>query len=340
MGLSLLPIISLGEIKHLDNEHLLQNKVIFVIIGVAAAISMMLIDYRRLEKYGWMFYGIGVLILLMTSSFANGMIVGQLIFEIGSVRIKSIMALPFLFLAWAPFFNNSKLNIWQLGGLFLFPLYLFLRTPNIPVAFSYTVIVFVMLWWSKIGRKKVIFITVGYACLALIGSSLSWSLLHEYQKERILGFLNPEEYANDAGFLYLRLKELTSSVGWLGTFVKQNSIPVAHTDFVFASLTNYYGYLFAIVLVAILALFIVRMVVISYKIIDDFGKLLVVGGIALYAVPFVYNISMTLGLLPIAGVSLPFISYGLMPTVMNAFIMGVVLSVYRRKDLVLCSKNA
>lgn len=152
--------------------------------------------------------------------------------------------------------------------------------------------------------------------------------------------MNPEEYANDAGFLYLRLKELTSSVGWLGTFVKQNSIPVAHTDFVFASLTNYYGYLFAIVLVAILALFIVRMVVISYKIIDDFGKLLVVGGVALYAVPFVYNISMTLGLLPIAGVSLPFISYGLMPTVMNTFIMGVVLSVYRRKDLVLCSKNA
>ena len=73
--------------------------------------------------------------------------------------------------------------------------------------------------------------------------------------------------------------------------------------------------------------------VISHEVNGSYGKLLLVGGMTLYVVQFIYNVGMILGLFPITSISLPFISYGLMPTLFNAFLMGVVLSVYRRKDL-------
>ena len=69
------------------------------------------------------------------------------------------------------------------------------------------------------------------------------------------------------------------------------------------------------------------------KINDSYGKLLLIGAISLYTVQFVSNIGMSLGYFPMTSMSLPFISYGLMPILLNAFLIGVVLSVYRRKDL-------
>lgn len=194
--------------------------------------------------------------------------------------------------------------------------------------------VFVMLWWSKLGKKKALMITVMPICLSMIGGLYFWESLKEYQIERIFGYLNPEDYPSGAGYMYLHLKELISSAGWFGTSGNKEFIQAAHTDFVFASLTYYYGYLFAIVLLFILSLFIARMIVISHQINDYYGKLLLVGGITLYVVQFIYNVGMTLGLFPISSISLPFISYGLMPTLLNAFLMGIVLSVYRRKDLI------
>ncbi|HDX9590690.1 TPA: FtsW/RodA/SpoVE family cell cycle protein [Bacillus pseudomycoides] len=329
MGLGFLPVVAFGH-----TNDLLINKVIFVILGVVTAFGMMLIDYRKLERLGWLFYIIGVLILLMISYFPNAMRSGEPLIRIGPLTIGSLMAVPFFFLAWASFFNNSRLKVWYLGILCLFSLYLFLTIPNLSETFIYTMMVFVMLWWSKLGKKKALIITVVSICLSIIGGLFFWSSVNAYRMDRILGFLNPENYAGGPGYMYVRLKELMSSAGWFGTSGNMEFTPAARTDFVFASLTYYYGYLLALILVLILSLFVARIMVISHKINDRYGKLLLVGGVTLFVVQFIYNVGMILGLLPIASISLPFISYGLMPTLFNAFLMGIVLSVYRRKNLI------
>ncbi len=167
--------------------------------------------------------------------------------------------------------------------------------------------------------------------LFVIKVSVSWS--SGYHLDRILGYLNPESDAGGAGFMYIRLKEVMSSAGWFGTYRDMKFIPAPDTDFVFASLTYYYGYWLALILVFVLSLFVARLVIISYKINDRYGKLLLIGGMTLFVVQFIYNVGMILGLLPIAAISLPFISYGLTPTVFHALIMGIVLSVYRRKGI-------
>ena len=331
LALSFLPIFSLG---YADEGPFLMNKVISVILGIATAIGMMMVDYRKIEKLGWVFYTIGVIILLMLIFIPNTFMNGQPFMKIGPLWIDSLMAVPFFFLAWTSFFNKASLKIWHVGLLFLFSLYLFLLIPSLSTTFIYMIMVFIMLWWSKLGKKKALFLTIVPICVVGIIVFLFRTSIKEYQLVRILGFLNPEDYEGGAGYIYLRLKSIISDAGWLGTTGTKEFIPSAHTDLVFASMIHNHGYLFAIILFLILSFFIVRMVVISFKVNDHFGKLLLVGGITLYGVQFIYNIGMVLGLLPITSMSLPFISYGLMPTLFNAFIIGSVLSVYRRKDLI------
>lgn len=325
MGLGFLPVIAFGH-----TNDLLMNKVIFVILGVATAVGMMLIDYRKLERFGWLFYTIGVLTLVLPRYFSNDLMNGEALIKIDPVATGCLMAVPFFLLAWASFFNNGRLKIRHLLILYLFSLYLFLTISVLSPIFIYITMVFVMLWWSKLGKKKALVITVVTICLFTLVGLFS---VKEYQVDRILGYLNPGHDAGGEGFMYIRLKEVMSSTGWFGASENIKPIPAAHTDFVFVSLTYYYGYVLALILVLILSLFVVRLVVISYKINDRYGKLLLIGGMTLFVVQFLYNVGMILGLLPITAISLPFISYGLTPTVFHALLMGIVLSVYRRKDM-------
>ncbi|MGE1125777.1 FtsW/RodA/SpoVE family cell cycle protein [Bacillus wiedmannii] len=326
MGLGFLPVLAFGY-----TNDVIINKVIFAILGVVTAIGMMLLDYRKLERMGWLFYIIGVVVLLMLYCFPNASMIGEPLMQIGPIAIDCLMAVPFFFLAWASFFNNSRLKIIHLVVLYLFSLYLFLIVSTLSSIFIYITMVFVMLWWSKLGKKTSLIITVVPICLFIIKVSVSWS--SGYHLDRLLGYLNPESDAGGAGFMYIRLKEVMSSAGWFGTYGDIKFIPAPDTDFVFASLTYYYGYWLALILVFVLSLFVARLIVISYKINDRYGKLLLVGGVTLFVFQFIYNVGMILGLLPLAAISLPFISYGLTPTVFHALIMGIVLSVYRRKDI-------
>ncbi|MGE6679658.1 FtsW/RodA/SpoVE family cell cycle protein [Bacillus thuringiensis] len=326
MGLGFLPVIAFGY-----TNDVIMNKVIFVILGVVTAFGMMLIDYRKLERMGGLFYTIGVLILLMLYCFPNASLTGEPLIKIGPIEIDCLIAVPFFFLAWASFFNNSRLKVMHLVVLYLFSLYLFLIVSTLSSIFVYMTMVFVMLWWSKLGKKTALIITIVPICLFIIRASVSWS--SGYHLDRILGYLNPESDAGGAGFMYIRLKEVMSSAGWFGTSGDTKFIPAADTDFVFASLTYYYGYWLALVLIFVLSLFVARLIVISYKINNRYGKLLLAGGVTLFVFQFIYNVGMILGLLPHAAISLPFISYGLTPTVFHALIMGIVLSVYRRKDI-------
>ena len=201
----------------------------------------------------------------------------------------------------------------------------------------YIMMVFVMICFSRFSRKQKLISIVTPVFLALLYGVLIMSSVKEYQFMRILAFIHPEKYAEGSGYMYVRIKELLSEAGWFGTGVNKELMHGAHTDFVFVGLTYYFGYLLALILILLLALFAVRMLAISHQIKYNYGKLLLVGATTLYAVPFLYNIGMTVGLVPITSMSLPFISYGLMPTLFNAFLMGIVLSVYRRKNLTLTS---
>lgn len=337
LGLSFLPVLSLGNYFSDDAMtmgYYSKHKVIFVLLGGIVAFGMMMFDFRKLEKQGWLYYKIGILILLILSFFPSSVINGLPVIMIGPLTIESLMAIPFLFLAWASFFNDKRLKIWQLGILFIIPCYFIFTLPSISTAYIYVVMVFIMFWWSQFSRKTVLSSLGIFISSLLIVGIIFWKASATYQKSRLQAFLDPEQYADTTGYMILHLKGILSKAGWFGNIASTEFIPAPHADFVFANLTSYFGWIFAIALVFILSLFIARIIVIARKVHHPYGKLLLIGAVALYSVQLVTNIAMTLGLLPMISMSLPFISYGLMPTIFNAFLIGVVLSVYRRKDLV------
>ncbi|WP_419954351.1 FtsW/RodA/SpoVE family cell cycle protein [Neobacillus niacini] len=332
MGLSFLPMFSLGYMK--DGYYFIISKFLIAFIGFAATIGVMLVDYRKWKKHGWLFYTIGMLLLFILAFFSNTMINGLKLLKLGPVTIESLMALPFFYLAWASFFNNGKLRVWQFLLLFLSPILLFLALPSISTIYLYSVMVFVMLWWSKFSKRVKWMISASTLGSILLMVLLVWPFIKPYQIVRLLAFVNPEKYADTEGFIILRIQEIMSKAGWFGQSGAREFIPEAHTNFVFVSFTYYYGWIFGVLLVMILLLFAARMIVIQPKIKDSYGQLLLIGGVALYGIQLVSNIGMTLGLFPMTSMSLPFISYGLMPTLLNALLIGAVLSVYRQKDLV------
>ncbi len=337
IGLGFIPILFVDPDYSsrigVDASYFLKHKAIFTFLGGAVALGMMLLDYRKLAKLGWLFYLIGILILLMLIYFPTSFINGLPIVMIGSFKMESLMAIPFFFLAWASFFNNKKLKLWHLGLLFFLSCYLLLMVPSISTIYIYIVMVFVLFWWSKFSRRMILTIMTLSVSLFLIASFILFPLLSMYQKARILSFLNPEKYSNDEDFTVLHIKEILGKAGWFGNSMPEEFIPEAHTNFVFVGFTYHYGWFLAAVLVLILCLLVARIIIITYKIHDPYGKLLLIGAVALYTVQLISNIGMTLGLFPMTSMSLPFISYGLMPILLNSFLIGVVLSVYRRKDL-------
>lgn len=330
LGLGFLPMFSLG---YMSERHFSTFKVMIALISSLAALGIMLIDYRKWKKRGWLFYTLGMMILFLLRFFPNTTVNGQPLFRIPPIEIESLMAVPFFFLAWASFLSNERLKVWQFGILFIIPAFFFFSLPSVSNAYIYSVMVFVMLWWSKFNRKSIFLIWGLSAGSFLLLALIFLKNLRHYQSERLFAFLNPEKYSHGAGYLILHVKDLLSKAGWFGNHLDKEFIPEAHTNFVFVSFTYYYGWLFAIGLVLILALFVARIIVVTYKIKDSYGKLLLSGAVTLYAVQLVTNIGMSLGLFPLIAMSLPFISYGLMPTLLNAVLIGVVLSVYRRKDI-------
>ncbi|MCM3409722.1 FtsW/RodA/SpoVE family cell cycle protein [Metabacillus litoralis] len=332
--LGFLPLFPLG---YMDEGHFITYKIVFTFLGSLIAIGLMLFDYKKLIKLGWFFYTLGILMLFSMLTFTNTTIGGLPVLRIGPITLESLMAVPFFFFAWASFFHNRKLKVWHFSLLFFISTYLFLIANSIATTFIYIVMVISMLGWSKFNRKTIYSIWGGMISFLFIIAGLYWRYMPLYLKDRILGFLNPEKYATGAGYPYLYAKEFIYNAGWFGNSTGSEFIPQAHTDFVFVTFTYYYGWMFAMILVIILSLFVARIVVVFHQINDSYGKLLLVGAVTLYAVQLFCNIGMVFGIFPMTSMSLPFISYGFMPTLFNAVLIGIVLSVYRRKSMVTSS---
>ena len=333
MVLGILPILALEESYGEERDSFLQNKIIFGLAGLVLAIGIMFFDYRKLQKWGWVFFLIGAAILSALRWFPNTFINGEPSFYIpGLGALNCWAALPFFFLAWAQFFRDKRIKAWKLILLFIYSLYLFLMIPNLSITFIYGMMVMIMLWWSHLSKKMAFFITAGIGTTGIAGVTVLLLTAKNYQTERIQAFLNPDKYATGAGFMYGQLKERMTEASWFGETVKQvNPIPDLHTDYALVGLTSHFGYAASITVMIVLLLFVIRMGTMTIGVKSRYAKLLVVGAVALFSLQFFYNIAMIFGLAPIISMSLPFISYGGMPTIFNAFLIGVVLSVYRRK---------
>ena len=209
----------------------------------------------------------------------------------------------------------------------LFPLALFLWIPL--MAF--------LAFRSFYPRKLAALITIfSQAAIAWITPWLWLNALKDYQRDRLVLFLDPSKDPLGGGYHLLQSKVAIGSGGLLGTGLHQGQltklrfIPEQHTDFIFSALGEEAGFLGTIIVVIGFFLLLVRLLNVAREARTDFESLVVIGVLAMLFFQVMVNISMTIGLGPVTGIPLPFMSYGRTALLVNFISLGFCLSVARR----------
>ncbi|WP_421382955.1 FtsW/RodA/SpoVE family cell cycle protein [Bacillus salacetis] len=326
-GIGVLPTLNINQELFNDGDYF-TKKLIYLFLGAIIVAALMYLDYRKLQRFKWWIYSVTALMITAITFFPNTTINGSAYFRIASLTFDSNTVITALVLCWVILLGEKQLHFWLTPILFGLSVLVLMAIPSVPGVIVYSLTVFTLLWYRLKAKRKVISLGAGGMILLFCGMLTT---AKPYQLERLYAFINPEKYS---GYIYLHQRELLMDAGWLGNPRGSAVIPEAHTDFAFTTITYYYGWLAGISLILVGILIMSRMIKRAADFKDPFGKLTIVGGVTLFSVQFLYNIGMSLGLLPITSVFLPFVSYGLNPTIQLSLVMGLFLSVYRRKDLV------
>jgi rod shape determining protein RodA len=171
---------------------------------------------------------------------------------------------------------------------------------------------------------------------ALFMSPLGWHHLKDYQKKRLVVFLNPDAEPLGAGYTIIQSKIAVGSgkffgKGFLsGTQNQFNFLPERHTDFIFTVIAEEWGFVGAITLLIIYALIINSLLLVARYQKDNFAQLVVLGVAFLFFLHIFINIGMTLGILPVVGIPLLFISYGGTHLFVSFILLGIFFNIYRQ----------
>lgn len=326
-----------------DNPRLVQTQVISTLIGFAAILILILLDYGFLGKLYIPIYIVCILLLIAVLIAGTGdeqwgakswLYIGSFGFQPSEfVKIGLIISL-------AKYIDKNKetLNMpFTLLKILFFaflPVGLILLQPDAGTAMVFIFFIAAMLFIAGVKWK--------YIGIALVSGLLSlpvlWFRLDEFQKNRIFNFLDPERDTSDTGYQAMQGKIAIGSGKifgrglFNGSYTQYNYIPAKQTDFIFAVLVEELGFMGGAGLIFLYFIMIQRFIKVARNSNDLFGSLMCVGIAAMFLFHIWENIGMTIGLMPITGIPLPFFSYGGTYQLTNLICVGIVLSVGLHRD--------
>lgn len=314
------------------------------LIGIFLAVTFYFFDYRKIEKYSKYIYSITLLLLaftILTRHPVNG--ISWL--GVGPFNLNFVSICPYLFaVALSGIFanwnwDNLKHKFYAIF-LISIPIFFILVSHSLSDTIIYVTVILAIILASKMDLKSK-FISLSLFLGSGLGLLLFYIISARYRMERFLAFIYPNRDSLGGGYIYMQLKKVIHSAGMFGQgfTLKNNIIPEIHTDFIFSFIIYTFGWLSAILFIITVVCYIVRLMRAAIVIKNCYGRNLISSITAIIATEFIWNILMVLGHAPISGVSLPFISYGGLELIVNMASLGLILSVYRRKDMekaVLC----
>ncbi len=314
------------------------------VIGMAALIAVAVTDLRIWLQYAYVVYGVALTLLLGVEIAGHiGMGAQRWIdLKIFLLQPSEVMKVG-LVLALARYFHGASYeNIGRIVylivpvGLILAPVALVLRQPDLGTAGMMTIGGVAMFFIAGVRMWKFILALIG----GLAAIPLAWEfLLHDYQRRRVLTFIDPDSDPMGSGYHILQSKIALGSGGvfgrgfMAGTQSHLDFLPEKQTDFIFTMLAEEFGLFGGLALIALYSLILAYCIAIALRSRNHFGRLLAMGlAVTIFLYVFI-NIAMVIGVVPVVGVPLPLVSYGgtAMLTVMVAF--GLVMNVYVHRDL-------
>lgn len=316
------------------------KQIIWILVSITMFFVSFVWGYQRFLDFAPLFYLLSLaslLILLMLGPVISG---AQRWFHISGMNFQpSEFAKLSVILFLSRYFITRQDRISRvktLAGASVFVgIYVFLifQQPDLGSAIVLIPLFLVMAIFCGMKRRHIIVLLL----LGIAFSPLFWSLLKEYQRQRLLVFLDPGRDPLGAGYTIVQSKIAIGSgglfgKGWFkGSQSQFNFLPESHTDFIFALLCEEWGFLGA-VLVLSLYYFLLKTILRTAVLTNDRGAKMLSIAVATFIFSHVFiNIGMTLGILPVVGIPLPFISYGGSNLMVNMIALGIVASVKKER---------
>lgn len=222
---------------------------------------------------------------------------------------------------------STLMGAFVLGGL---PMVLILKEPDLGSSLVFVPMVLVMLFTVGVPIRRLFYIAGSIA----LTSPLVWFFLKDYQRKRLLVFLNPNTDSLGAGYNVIQSKIAIGSggiagKGWLsGTQGQLQFVPEHHTDFIFSVMAEEWGFLGAAVLLALFAILLMQMLRVARHARDMEGSLTAVGLTSVIFTQVAINLGVATGIIPVTGLTLPFISYGGSSMLVCMSMIGIIMSIW------------
>lgn len=313
---------------------LLVAKGMFTLVGIGVMVLLYFFDYRKLQRFSWVFYI--TILILMICSVIRDKILGKYWMHTGFAQINYFEITPFLLMiSLAGIMTQTRWKkshlIFKLLILVLLPSVLYIIAGSyVPMAI-YLIGAMVLSYFSKKSWKEFLGVVISFiSMVCIIIYTGPAYLIH-----RLTSFLNPYHDPLGAGYMTIQSTEAIRSAELWGQGFGSNlkNIGHIHREMNFTYLVYSMGWMMGISILIFVTLFVYRMIGIVKNTSDDYGKLLVIGLLTIFTTMFIWPILMSVGLLPQVDIQVPFISYGGIYYLLHLAFMGIILSVYRRKNM-------
>lgn len=350
LTLFVIGLISIRVATNIENftagdptDYIIKQSIAFT-IGFVGIIIIMSMDYQMLGQYWIHIYIFCILALLIVWVPGIGAkmkgTVGWVNLGFMDLQTSEIAKLGFI-IAFAKLLDMRKDKLDKFTDiimlvLFILPIVgLIAIQPDMGQALVIVIIASGMIFVAGLNMKYIyaVFGTV------IVGFPLLWNFyMADYQKNRLITFINPWNDPLGKGYQTIQSMVTIGSGGVFGkgfnaenTMAKLNYLPHQWTDFIFAVISETVGFVGAVVVVLLFGLFLYRLLKDAREAKDEYGTLIIVGVFFMFLFQILENIGMTIGIMPITGITLPFLSYGGSSLMTNLLAIGLVLNVYTRR---------
>ena len=333
--------------KGLSPHYFLKRQALFSLLGAVAMVVVALIDYRRLESVAVLLYCALVFALLVVLSPIGSHALGsQRWFSLGFIQIQpsefAVLALIIIVatycsrrsedgLAW-----RDVIRVLILAGI---PIVLVMAQPDLGTAIIMTIVLLVMLAVAGLPARILVILLIGAVLVVVV--AIEGGFLHQYQIARLTSFLHQNSKSPSQQSLIYNLQQAKNAIGSGGLWGKGllhgaatnlGYVPEQQTDFIFTAVGEQLGFVGATGVLCLLGLVAWRILRCAQLARDSFGRLLCAGFFTFFAFSVFQNAGMTMGIMPITGIPLPFMSYGGSSALCFFMGVGLALSVYARRS--------
>ncbi|EAX48105.1 rod shape-determining protein RodA [Thermosinus carboxydivorans Nor1] len=347
--LVMISLVIIGSATHIntpseDRYWYVQRQGLFALINFVLIFIMLHFDYKALSKYANILYVVNLVMLLAVMFVGTSALGAQRWIQIGPITLQpSEFSKLIMIISLAHMLDKrmNKLNTFKdIIPVFIYvgvPFLLVLKQPDLGTSLVFLAILFGMIFIAGISIKHL---------LAIFGAGIAfmpifWHFLKDYQKKRLLVFLDPNVDPLGSGYHIIQSKIAIGS-GMLfgkglfaGTQSQLNFLPENHTDFIFAVIGEELGFVGAVAILLLYFVLLYRGVKIAAAAKDNFGTLLAVGITSMLTFHVLVNVGMTAGIMPVTGIPLPLMSYGVSSLTTNLMSIGILLNIYMRRQKIL-----